>query len=44
MIIGCDTGFFVEFIAEKQLVTELMDDAAQGEHVLVTSVICVRAS
>ena len=41
MIIGCDTGFFAEFIAVEPLVTELMRDAARGEHVLVTSVICV---
>ena len=41
MIIGCDTGFFVEFITENSTVTELMRNAARGEHKLVASVICI---
>lgn len=41
MIIGCDTGFFVEFIAKNPLVRQLVEGAAADEHLLVTSVICV---
>ena len=41
MIIGCDTGFFVEFIAKNPVVRQLVERAVRGEHRLVSSVICV---
>ena len=41
MIIACDTGFFVEFIAENSVVRQLVQDAVLGEHRLVSSVVCI---
>lgn len=41
MIIGCDTGFFVEFIAQNPVVRQLTQEAVRGEHTLVTSVVCI---
>ncbi len=41
MTIGCDTGFFVEFILRNPTVRQLTQEAAQGEHALVTSVVCI---
>ena len=41
MIIGCDTGFFVEFIAKNPVVRQVVQDAVRGEHRLVSSIICI---
>lgn len=41
MILGCDTGFFAWFIAKNPVVRRLMEEAARGEHGLVSSVICI---
>ena len=41
MTIGCDTGFFVEFIMQNPTVRQLTQEAARSKHTLVTSVICV---
>lgn len=41
MIVGCDTGFFVEFIAKNPAVRQLVERAVRGEHRLVSSVICI---
>ena len=41
MIIGCDTGFFVEFIKGNPVTRQLSEAAARDEHQLVSSIICI---